>query len=242
LAAQQGFWASDPDCRIGSPEVDQNDQEALVNKPWIPLAGVLFLVLVIVGGIVGGEPPSADDPVQEIVDYYLDDKDSIMVGALIGAIGVFFFLVFASYLRNVVRAQEGEGGLLANVGFAGAIVLAVAAGIDGTILFALAETADDIEPTSVQTLQALWDNDFVPFVIGGGSFLLANGISIAISGALPKWLGWAAIVFGVVAFTPIGFVGFLGGALWILVASIVLALAARTPSASEPPAAPAPGV
>lgn len=210
---------------------------------WVPLTGVAFIVLVIIGAIIGGEPPSVDDPVQEIVSHYVDNKDAILVGSLVGMVGAFAFLVFASYLRNVLRAAEGEGGLLANVAFAGAIILTIAAAIDATITVALAEAAEDIEPSSVQALQALWDNDYIPFVLGAGSFLLASGLSIVLNGPLPKWLGWIAILLGVIAFTPIGFVGFLGGALWILIASVVMTMRARadtpgTPGAASTPATP----
>ncbi len=199
---------------------------------WLPLTGAIFVVLVIVGGIIGGEPPSADDPTAEIVEHYVDNKDGILIGSLVSMIGVFSFLVFASYLRNLLRAASGDRGVLANVTFAGAIILAVAGAIDGMILVALAEGADDLEPTSVEALQGLWDNDWIPFVLGAGTFLLGAGLSTLSHGALPKWLGWIAIVLGVVTFTPIGFVGFLGGALWILVASIVLTLRARRAGAT----------
>ncbi len=108
------------------------------------------------------------------------------------------------------------------------------------ILVALAEGAEDLEPTAVEALQGLWDNDWIPFVLGAGSFLLASGLSTIAHGALPKWLGWIAIVLGVLTFTPIGFVGFLGGALWILIASVVLTMRARadTPSSPAAPSSP----
>ena len=48
----------------------------------------------------------------------------------------------------------------------GASIIAIGAAIDSTISFAIAEAAEDIEPESVRTLQALWDNDFIPFVLG----------------------------------------------------------------------------
>ena len=55
------------------------------SKEWlVPLTGVGFVVVGIVSFIVGGEPKSADDPVREIVDFYVDNKDSIQVGAFIG--------------------------------------------------------------------------------------------------------------------------------------------------------------
>ncbi|MGH2980248.1 MAG: hypothetical protein ACRDLQ_11530 [Solirubrobacterales bacterium] len=210
-----------------------------MRKEWlVPLTGVAFIGLAIIGFAVGGEPPDVDSPVQEIVDHYVDNKDSVMAGSLLVAISVAFFLFFAGYLRKVLRAAEGEGGMLSAVAFAGATVMAVGAAIDTTISFALAETADNIEPTAVQALQALWDNDFIPLALGSGVFLLASGISIALHGALPKWLGWIAILLGVLSLTPIGFAGFLGGAVWILIVSVVLTLRARALAQPPPPSGP----
>jgi hypothetical protein len=205
---------------------------------WTPLTGVAFLIVVIVGFTIAGEPPDADSPVQEIVDHYVDDKDSIMVGAILTGIAGTLLLFFAGSLRSTLRAAEGPGGVLSAVAFAGAIVLAVGAAIDGTISFALAEQADDIDPTAVQALQALWDNDFLPLAVGTQVFLLAAGLSIVRHRALPAWLGWVAILLGLISVTPIGFAGFLGGAAWIAIVSVLLTLRLRregpgTPLGSE---------
>jgi hypothetical protein len=118
--------------------------------------------------------------------------------------------------------------VLSAVAFAGAVIVAVGAAIDGTIAFAIAEAADDIEPSSVQALQALWDNDFLPIALGGALFMLASGLSIVRHGALPKWLGWAAIVIFVAGFAgPAGFVAFPLSGIWVLVVSILLSVRAR---------------
>jgi hypothetical protein len=212
-----------------------------VNREWLaPLTGVAFVALAIIGFAVGGEPPGADDPVQEIVAHYVDNKDSVQIGAAMVGIAAALLIFFAGYLRKVLRAAEGEGGTLSAVVLVGATVMAVGAAIDGTISFALAEAADDVDPTAVQALQALWDNDFLPLAVGSTVFLLASGISIVRHAAMPKWLGWVAILFGIVSLTPAGFIGFLGGALWILVVSVMLTLRARpaTPAAPTPPAPP----
>jgi hypothetical protein len=118
----------------------------------------------------------------------------------------------------------------------GGAIMAVGLAIDMTILFAIAEAADDIEPESVRTLQALWDNDFIPIAIGVVIFLLSSGIAIARYGVLPKWLGWVAIVLAVVGLTPVGFVAFLAGGLWMAVVSVMLALQARRSDAGTLPA------
>jgi hypothetical protein len=194
---------------------------------WTPLTGVAFLVVLVVGFIVGGEPPDADSPAQEIVDHYVDNKDSVIAGAILTGVAATLLVFFAGSLRRALRAAEGPGGVLSAVAFAGAIIMAVGAAIDGTISFALAERADDIEPTAVQALQALWDNDFLPIAVGAAVLLLASGLSIVRHGAVPRWLGWVAILLAIVSMTPLGFIGFLGGALWILIVSVFLTLGLR---------------
>lgn len=204
---------------------------------WTPLTGVAFLVVLIVGAVIAGEPPDADSDAQEIVDHYVDNKDSVQVGAALAAIAASLLVFFAGSLRAVLRAAEGPGGVLSAVAFAGAIVVAVGAAFDSTLSFAIAEAADDVDPLAVQALQALWDWDFMPIALGTQLLLLAAGLSVLRHGALPKWLGWVAIVFGVIAITPIGFVGALGAAVWIVVVSILLTLRFR----AEPGPPPAPG-
>jgi hypothetical protein len=204
---------------------------------WLaPLTGVAFVVILIIGFLVGGEPPDVKNPPQEIVDHYVDNKDSVQIGVGLELIAAALLLFFAGYLRKVLRAAPGEGGMLPAVALAGATVMAAGAALDGTISFVLAESADDIEPASVQALQALWDNDWPMIALGAAVLLLASGLSIALYGALPRWLGWIGIVLGVVGLTPIGFVSFLGGGLWIVVVSVLLTLRARAPTQpTQPP-------
>ena len=204
--------------------------EAGRGSSWlVPLAGVGFVVLGIISFIVQGEPKSADDPVNEIVDFYLDNKDSIIVAQVIGAISGLLLILFGAYLAKVLYAADEGSWVLALLPLIGFVIMDVGFAIDGTILIALAETADDIEPTSVQTLQALWDNDFLPIALGAMVFLFSFGIAVVRSGALPKWLGWVAIALGIVALIPpIGFAAFIGMALLILIVSILLSVRARS--------------
>ena len=118
------------------------------------------------------------------------------------------------------------------ISFLGLVVVAVGFAIDTTILIALSEAADDIDPVAVQSLQALWDNDFVPLVLGVLMFLWATGLAVIRTGALPKWLGWVMLVLGVLALTPIGFVAAIGAAILVLVLSILLAVRPRSAPAT----------
>lgn len=203
------------------------------SREWLlPLTGLAFIVLAIVTFVIQGEPKSADEPVGEIVDYYVDNKDAIQIASFIGVLASLLLVFFGAYLRKVLQAAAPEEETLPLLSLIGLVVMTVGFSIDSTILFAIAESAEDIEPTSVQTLQALWDNDFIPIAFGLTIFLWSTGISVIRNGALPKWLGWVAILLGIVAFTPLGFASFAGTALWILVVSILLSLRARSAPAT----------
>ena len=207
------------------------------SKEWlVPLIGVLFIVVAAVAFAVGGTPPEAKEGGQKIIDHYVDNKDSIQISSLLVGIAAVLLVFFFGYLRKVLHAAEGEGGMLSVLVLVGAAIVATGIAIDATLAFALAEAADDIDPTAAQAIEAIWDNDFLPLMVGTTVILFATGISVIRAGALPKWLGWVAILLGVVGLTPIGFAAFLGLGVWILIVSVLLSLRARRGSAA--PAAP----
>jgi hypothetical protein len=208
------------------------------NLDWLlPLLGVAAVVVVIISLLVGGSPPGADEGGQSVANWYLDNKNQVQVGGIISVAGAALLVYFFAYLRRILRPAEGEAGTLSLLALIGAAIIGIGAAIDATISFAIAEAADDIDPVAVQSMQAIWDNDFMPIVLGSLVLWFAVGITIVQHGVLPKWLGWVAIVLGVAWLTPIGFFAFPIGALWIVVVSVMLAMRARV--APTPAAAPA---
>ena len=210
-------------------------------RSWVPpLTGLAFLIVVIVGFIVGGEPPDVDEnSAEEIAEWYIDNDSSIMDGAAIQTIGATLLVFFGAYLWRVLRQAAGRASATALATFAGTALLAVGIALDGTINFAAADFAEDIDPTAVQALAAFWQGDFLPLALGTQVFLVAFGVSVIRFGALPVWLGWIAVVLGVIAVTPIGWIAFLAGGILIGVISVILALRERsTPGAGAPPSAP----
>jgi hypothetical protein len=205
------------------------------SREWlVPLTGIGFVVLIIISFIIQGEPPDAGDGAAKVIDHYKDNKDSIEIGGIVGAAGATLLIFFFAYLRKVLSAAEGANGMLSLLPVIGAAIIGLGAMIDSTISFALAEAVDDIPGDSVLALQALWDNDFLPFVLGSQVLWFSLAFSILRYGALPKWLGWVALVFGIASLTPAGFFAFLAGGVWIVIVSILLSQRAR--SAGTPPA------
>jgi Domain of unknown function (DUF4386) len=207
------------------------------SREWlVPLGTMIgFVVLLIVSFILTGEPKDADDGPAAVAEWYIDNKDSAQVGAFIGIVAAVPLLFFGGYLRKVL---EPAGALLSTLPLIGLAIVAVGAAIDNMLLFAAAEAADDITGPQLQTIQAIWDNDFFPILMGIMVFLWSVGIAVLRSDALPKWLGWFALVFAVISLAgPLGFISFPGALLWIIVAGIVLAMRARPTATPAQPAA-----
>lgn len=203
------------------------------SREWlVPLTGILFAILLIVSFIVQGEPKGADHSANEVKQWYLDNKDAAELGAFIGTVAAGVLIFYGGYLRKVL---DGAGPMLSILPLIGLTVVAVGGAIDGLIIFATAERAKDLPPESVRTLQTLWDNDFLPLLLGTLVFNWSVGFAVLRSGALPKWMGWAGIVFGVLSLAgPIGFLGAIGAALFIIVSSIMLSMRARRPASAAP--------
>ena len=196
-------------------------------KQLAPLSGVLAVVLIIAAFAVGGESPEANDPLSEVISYYTDNDTDVQISAALLALGAFFFLIFSTTVAGLLRRAQGDTGGPSAFSFAGGIVFAVGLTIFAGLGFTAGEVIGDVDPIVVVTINALSMDMFFTVAVGTGAFLLGTGVGTLKTGVLPKWLGWAAIVIGVVAITPLGFFGFLALGVWTLIASVMLAMQAR---------------
>jgi hypothetical protein len=191
---------------------------------WVPLTGVVFVVLAVVSFIVGGEPPGADEPGSEVISFYDENSGEVQAAGGLLLWAAVFFLFFAGALRRVLRSAEQAPGWLSAVAFGGAVAATVGLALFATMAFALTDEPEALDPAAAQALNVLSVDAFGPVAVGVSAFLIATGLAIVRTGALASWLGWVAIVIGIVAVTPIGFVAFFAFLAWTLVASVMLAL------------------
>jgi hypothetical protein len=202
-----------------------------------PLTGVIFVVITVLVFAIGGSTPGDHASAIKVATFYGKHHDKHMALAFILALGIPFLLFFVSTLRYELR-RAGGTGQLANAAFGGGVMAAMGFGILAFVHYALADAADNAKTiATTQTLNVLDNTDFIPVAAGVGVLVLASGLSVVRHGGLPSWLGWVAVVIGVLAFTPAGFFAFLASGIWIAVASIMLTIARQ--SARPTPAAPA---
>jgi hypothetical protein len=203
-----------------------------------PLTGVLFVVLVIVAVLIGGETPDTDDAPGEIVDFYLDNDTEQSLASAVLALGCVALVFFLGTLRRALRAVAGDEGGLSTVVLLGGLVIAVGASIFAGIGFTLGDAADELPPPAILTLNALNSDMFFTVAVGTAVFNLALALAVLRHGGLPRPLGWLALVLGIAGLTPLGFFAFVATGIVIVWASIALAREAGTASGSPSAANP----
>jgi hypothetical protein len=187
-----------------------------------PLLGIASVALIVAAFLVGGETPDANDSAAKVIDFYKDNDSQQIWASLLLAYGAVFLVLFAAVLRSAMRPREGGSGAVSALIPAGGVMLALGMLLFAGITFTLGDLADDLDPVAAQALNALNGDLFIPLAAGVWLFNLATGITVLRTGVLPRWLGWAMIVIGIVGMTPAGFFAFLLTGIWILIASVLL--------------------
>ncbi len=188
-----------------------------------PLTGVLFGVIVVVAIITGGgETPDANARPARVIAYYGTHRSEVETSAILFALAFLVLLLFAGALRSYLRRTPAAEGL-GSLALAGAVLMAVGALIGTGVEYGLAHQLHHLGPEVAQTLNFLDNELFLPVLAGAFVFGISSGLAILRGAALPKWLGWVAIVLGVVALIPpTGFFALLGFVIWTIVASILM--------------------
>jgi hypothetical protein len=197
---------------------------------WTPLCGVVFVVCMVVAFAISGSSPGVKATGAKVIGYYTAHRGSQQASGFLGMYGVVFFLFFAGALYGVLRRSQPEARTLAALSLAGAALLAVGGSIFTGLQIALSDAPSSLSSGAAQALNVISNDLFVPLIAGTCVFMIANALAILLYRPLPAWLGWIALLFGVISVTPIGFFGFLGTMGWVLVVSILLVVRGRRAS------------
>jgi hypothetical protein len=207
-----------------------------VASRWLPLSGVVFVVLMLVV-IVGlsGETPGTDDSAAEIASFYDDESVRQGVAAFLLAATAPFLLLFATTLAGLATgAGRASREIWRRMLLGGSFILGAIIMVMAMIHFALVDGADDVAPAALQALNLLDGNFWVAANPALGVMMLgAAGWLIGRVG-IYNVLGWVALVLGVGLFIPfVDFVALLLSLLWIIVTSVLLYRSPKEESITE---------
>ena len=196
----------------------------------LPLTGVAYAALIIVGDLIIGEFPDADTPLAELSRYFAAHSDQVRTGGELMiwgglALGLFGIAVWA-------RVREAGGAPVV----AGLMLVGTAVAVVSELIGAWSYvTLGNIGANPAVTPEALQAWYVGSQFGGGGGTLLMLGLCAAgvFARAIPRWLAWTALLLGIAAVTPYGFAASMLFLLWTAVAGIVLTVRSKRPAATH---------
>jgi hypothetical protein len=192
---------------------------------YAPLAGIKAVVLWVIGIIILSGPghlgnDSSEAPLVVLAKYKAHHA-AIQWGAWFVMLGALAFLWFVGSLRSWFFTAERETGRLSTLVGMGGVATAVGILLAHVPSFAAAMTSDNLTAPSAKALILMDDVFFYGAEFASAVFFLATALSIFRFRALPAWLGWLALLLGVLAvIPPVGWaVLALGLPIWTLIVS-----------------------
>lgn len=193
------------------------------------LAGIVFVVLNLVGMFLAPSPPAVSDSEEEIFNWFVDNDSGIKTATFLGAISIIFMLWFLGTLWRHMSKAEG-GAVRASVTSAAGLVGAgalwmVAASVQSTVAM-----LDGAGAKGFYTLSGV-------FMGAAGAFLAAHLLGANLLALRTKWLpSWLAGIGLVAAAGQVagsagtmtdaswamyaGFIGFLAWCVWIILTGV----------------------
>jgi hypothetical protein len=190
---------------------------------WASLTGVVFVVLVVLGGpVAGGSTPGSNATGEHVIAFFEAHRSRERASAVLLTLAFIIFLFFAGSLRTFLRQKKSVEGL-SSVALAAAAVLVAGQTLSSGLTFALSDAPTRLSPGAAQALNLLSNDMVLTSAAGFSAFGIAGGIAILRGAPLPNWLGWMAVLIGVVVLTPAEFVAAIALAVWIIIVSILIA-------------------
>lgn len=214
---------------------------------WSPLAGAVFVALMVIGFAIAGSSPDPDASNAKIASYLGDhsklDKNTIAYFILLAA-SLFLIGFFATLRSRLVQAEGGIGrfGALAfGAGIASTVFLVTAISLFISPVFAADDAGKNLlDPGIYRITQEVGYEIWVASAVVGALAVWATSVVVLRTGILPRWFGWFGVVVGIISLFAVLFFPIFVYWLWIAVAAILLVLRPAPSAAGPDGLAPAP--
>jgi hypothetical protein len=197
---------------------------------WARLAGIAFVVLMVVGSMLIGDVPTPDATARDITAYIADGGRHTrnLIGAYLWVLGALAFLWFLVRLRNDIRRAEREMSFLSHLTFGAGVAFAavwmVSAASFAAVPYAIElRNAPISELDLVRVLPALGR---LLLLLGGGFagllVILSTSTAIFRTRVFPRWLAWVGVAAAIVLLLDVIYLNIFPFWTWVLIASIVM--------------------
>lgn len=196
------------------------------------LAGVVGIQASMAMGAAYNEETAGD--AVAITAEFAGQRTPMLVMHLTLMVTTVLLLVFAAGLQRRLRVALPEFSILPAVAAFGLLLTSAATllgtGLDTELLFGLGEPGQMVPEVAV--VASHWMGTIPWLWVGAGTSGLAVAVASLRHGAVPRWLGWTSVVLGgltlLTGISPMQYLAGFVGPVWVLVAGIGFAVAART--------------
>jgi hypothetical protein len=190
------------------------------------LAGLVFVILLLVGGFIAGSPPAPDDSAREIREFFVDHDTALKVSGYLNGLAIFPFLIFLGSVWSRVRGAGDDTRRLATMLAGGAVISVGLASVGTAITTATAVRIREVGPGAAKYFFVLAGTATGMTAFAVAVFVGATSAAALRTRVFPAWLGWAGaaltvawLVAGLSVTTDssgIGLFGFLVFLLWLV--------------------------
>jgi hypothetical protein len=221
-------------------------------------AGIATVVLMVLSTFLIPQVPRLDSPTAKFVTWITAHRRGAETAMVLGMFSSGTLVWFVSHLRHVLNRAEGGAEAFAPIVFGSGLVLAAVSALGFVPVTVLALMAGQpggltgADASIVHTLIVMNQVMIAPFVLLAAVFLVSLGAAMIRHELLASWLGLVALVAaalnGVSVVTTmvagtynqaalvVGFGGYLGWALVVLIASVqMLRLPEAARAVERPP-------
>lgn len=222
---------------VEGPDAVRDHRDRQGGPPLI-IPALIFAVLTVAGGVIGGSGPRPDSSSAEVLAYFADNGFSAKLGAFLLFGSAFPLVVFAATaVRRMRRIGVQAPGPL--MGLTGAVLAAGSLILSALATWTAAQTAGLGDAVLARVLATFWfAAGGIGFVAPFGLLVLGLAVPVLIMRLLPRplaWVGFAVGVLGVLSSVglltdlayPLIPVGRFGGLLFLIAVSIVMPTRAR---------------
>jgi hypothetical protein len=202
----------------------------------LALAGIVFVVLMLIAAFLPGSPPKPNDSAAKIVKFVTDKNDQLRWAGFVGALASIVLLGWLGAVWRMLRGAEGGAPRMAVGAALGAGMAAALFNAGGVLMSTVAIVgAPDIGPSGTRFFYLLFAGLGAAGGVGLALFVGATSTVIIETGVLPRALGWFGALVALVLlvgggsiastrdlFFVCGFVGLVGFALWAVIVSVLM--------------------
>jgi len=171
---------------------------------------------------------------------------------LLGLASTLFLLPFLVCLRALLGRAEGSPEIWSSVGFYGGLLLIAFAATSSASWTALAFAAENLDDSALVALMFLDVGAWHAFPYAMGVLILFSSFVMLMTGVPWRWLGVLGIIIGIAAFIAplgildddpedvfdtIGFIPFIGSAVWLVATSVGMLMMKSEPIPRRPDSA-----